>query len=111
MQRRVSHDDIIECIVKLTDEALRSDSLVERLNEFASSIDGACRWVKNPDGGPKLSFGSDVSDIQSFDNLTISPSDHCYDLQGRRLNRQIVKSSNRPMKGLYVLGGKIVVIK
>ena len=101
----------IERIVKLTDETLRSDSLVERLNEFASSIDGACRWVKNPDGGPKLSFGSDVSGIQSFDNLTISPSDHCYDLQGRRLNRQIVKSSNRPMKGLYVLGGKKVVIK
>ena len=47
-----------------------------------------------------------IAPIQSFDDSTISPSDNCYDLQGRRIHRPIVQSSNRPMKGVYIRNGK-----
>ena len=42
----------IEHIIRLTDDALRSDSLVDILNANAADIEGACRWAKNADGGP-----------------------------------------------------------
>ena len=44
----------IEHIIRVTDEALQSDSLVDILNANAANIEGAYRWVKNPDGGPRL---------------------------------------------------------
>ena len=42
----------IEHIIRVNDEALRSDSLVDILNANAAAIEGACRWAKNADGGP-----------------------------------------------------------
>jgi len=38
----------------------------------------------------RLSFDDDVAGIDTIDNMTISQSDNCYNLNGRK----IVKSSN-----------------
>ena len=53
----------------------------------------------------RLDFGEG---IKAIDNFTISQSDNCYDLSGRK----IVKSSNGKMaKGVYIERGKKFVIK
>jgi hypothetical protein len=56
-----------------------------------------------------LDFGDgETTGIKAIDNLTISQSDNCYDLSGRK----IVKSSNGKMaKGVYIERGKKIVIK
>jgi len=66
--------------------------------------------VPNGSGARALAFtfGDEASGIKAIDNLTISPSDNCYDLSGRK----IAKSSNGQMaKGLYIVNGKKVIIK
>lgn len=57
----------------------------------------------------RLDFGDgETTGIKAIDNFTISQSDNCYDLSGRK----IVKSSNGKMaKGLYIERGKKIVIK
>lgn len=48
--------------------------------------------------------------ISTFDNLTISQFDNCYDLQGRQLSNS--KWSNGQInKGLYIVNGKKIVLK
>jgi len=56
-----------------------------------------------------LDFGDgETTGIKAIDNFTISQSDNCYDLSGRK----IVKSSNGKMaKGVYIERGKKFVIK
>ena len=58
---------------------------------------------------------SSIKEVRSYpqDNSPIDPQHPAllYDLQGRRLNSQIVKSSNRPMKGVYIQNGKKMVVK
>ena len=56
-----------------------------------------------------LDFGDgETTGIKAIDNFTISQSDNCYDLSGRK----IVKSSNGKMaKGVYIERGKKIVIK
>jgi hypothetical protein len=56
-----------------------------------------------------LDFGDgETMGIKAIDNFTISQSDNCYDLSGRK----IVKSSNGKMaKGVYIERGKKIVIK
>ena len=57
----------------------------------------------------RLDFGDgETMGIKAIDNFTISQSDNCYDLSGRK----IVKSSNGKMaKGVYIERGKKFVIK
>ena len=57
----------------------------------------------------RLDFGDgETTGIKAIDNFTISQSDNCYDLSGRK----IVKSSNGKMaKGVYIVNGKKKVIK
>lgn len=57
----------------------------------------------------RLDFGDgETTGIKAIDNFTISQSDNCYDLSGRK----IVKSSNGKMaKGVYIERGKKFVIK
>ena len=57
----------------------------------------------------RLDFGDgETMGIKAIDNFTISQSDNCYDLSGRK----IVKSSNGKMaKGVYIERGKKIVIK
>ena len=57
----------------------------------------------------RLDFGDGATmGIKAIDNFTISQSDNCYDLSGRK----IVKSSNGKMaKGVYIERGKKFVIK
>ena len=57
----------------------------------------------------RLDFGDgETTGIKAIDNFTISQSDNCYDLSGRK----IVKSSNGKMaKGVYIERGKKIVIK
>ena len=57
----------------------------------------------------RLDFGDgETSGIKAIDNFTISQSDNCYDLSGRK----IVKSSNGKMaKGVYIVNGKKTIIK
>lgn len=56
-----------------------------------------------------LDFGDgETTGIKAIDNFTISQSDNCYDLSGRK----IVKSSNGKMaKGVYIVNGKKTIIK
>ena len=55
-----------------------------------------------------LAFEDETTGIKAIDNFTISQSDNCYDLSGRK----IVKSSNGKMpKGLYIVNNKKVVVK
>ena len=56
-----------------------------------------------------MNFGDgETMGIKAIDNFTISQSDNCYDLSGRK----IVKSSNGKMaKGVYIERGKKIVIK
>ena len=56
-----------------------------------------------------LDFGDgETTGIKAIDNFTISQSDNCYDLSGRK----IVKSSNGKMaKGVYIVNGKKKFIK
>ena len=57
----------------------------------------------------RMDFGDgETTGIKAIDNFTISQSDNCYDLSGRK----IVKSSNGKMaKGVYIVNGKKKVIK
>ena len=57
----------------------------------------------------RLDFGDgETTGIKAIDNFTISQSDNCYDLSGRK----IVKSSNGKMaKGVYIVNGKKTIIK
>jgi len=57
----------------------------------------------------RMDFGDgEVQGIKAIDNFTISQSDNCYDLSGRK----IVKSSNGKMaKGVYIVNGKKKVVK
>ena len=57
----------------------------------------------------RMNFGDgETMGIKAIDNFTISQSDNCYDLSGRK----IVKSSNGKMaKGVYIERGKKIVIK
>ena len=57
----------------------------------------------------RLDFGDgEATGIKAIDSFTISQSDNCYDLSGRK----IVKSSNGKMaKGVYIVNGKKKVIK
>ena len=56
-----------------------------------------------------LDFGDgETTGIKAIDNFTISQSDNCYDLSGRK----IVKLSNGQMaKGVYIVNGKKTIIK
>ena len=56
-----------------------------------------------------LDFGDgETTGIKAIDNFTISQSDNCYDLSGRKIE----KSSNGKMaKGVYIVNGKKIVIK
>ena len=59
-------------------------------------------------GTPRSPFIIDLGNataIHSIGYLTNS-SDNCYDLQGRRVNSQMVNSSNRQMKGVYIINGQ-----
>ena len=47
--------------------------------------------------------------IHAFSHFTISQSANCYDMQGRRINTQMVNSSNRQMKGVYIINGQKIV--
>ena len=57
---------------------------------------------------------SSIKEMSSYQQgnsaLNAHHSTSLYDLQGRRLNSQIVKSSNRPMKGVYIQNGKKMVV-
>ena len=55
-----------------------------------------------------LDFGDgETTGIKAIDNFTISQSDNCYDLSGRK----IVKLSNGQMaKGVYIVNGKKTII-
>ena len=69
---------------------------------FLLKVDAAARAFR-------LDFGDgETTGIKAIDNFTISQSDNCYDLSGRK----IVKSSNGKMaKGVYIERGKKFVIK
>ena len=59
-------------------------------------------------GTPRTPFIIDLGNataIHSIGYLTHS-LDNCYDLQGRRVNSQMVNSSNRQMKGVYIINGQ-----
>ena len=78
-----------------------------RLSKIDNRCTFACLWADGDD----CSNGwqpDETTGIRTMDNLTISPSDDCYDLSGRK----IAKSSNGQMpKGLYIVGGRKVVVK
>ena len=52
----------IENIVQVTDDELKSQSLVDQLNACAANIEGAYLWVKSADGGPRLQRPAQVWD-------------------------------------------------
>ena len=87
----------IENIVKVTDAELKGQALVDQLNANAKAIPGACPWVLNPDGGPKLDMSSLPTAIRNV-QTTISPDSHheFYDLSGRRI-------SGTPQRGTIYL--------
>ena len=54
---------------------------------------------------------SETADIQTLDNLTISPTDNSiYDLQGRKWSNSQLSNGQLP-KGLYVVNRKLVIIR
>ena len=54
---------------------------------------------------------SETTDIQTLDNLTISPTDNSiYDLQGRKWSNSQLSNGQLP-KGLYVVNRKLVIIR
>ncbi|MBQ3630967.1 MAG: hypothetical protein II949_06980 [Prevotella sp.] len=59
-------------------------------------------------GMPRTPFVIDLGNataIHSVGYLTNS-LDNCFDLQGRRVNSQMLNSSNRQMKGVYIINGQ-----
>jgi hypothetical protein len=57
---------------------------------------------------PRTPFVIDLGNataIHSVGYLTNS-LDNCFDLQGRRVNSQMLNSSNRQMKGVYIINGQ-----
>ena len=99
----------IEHIYKLSEEALRSDSLVERLNENAKDIKDAYLWQKNPDGGPKLMMKGNTDGISQgvLDKDHPSSPDRrqvgLYNICGQRLDK--------PQKGINIIGRRKVLIR
>ena len=79
----------IENIVKVTDEELKSQALVDQLNANAKAIEGACLWVLNPDGGPKLDMQSSTTAIRDIRiNHAVNSSNEIYTIDGRRIKGQ-----------------------
>ena len=59
-------------------------------------------------GTPSTPFVIDLGNATAIDELSTlnSQLSTVYDLQGRRVNSQMVKSSNRQMKGVYIINGQ-----
>ena len=71
-------------------------------------IEGHKAWLVVPRGSGTRAAGFSIDGealgIKTVDDLTISPSDDCYDLQGRRVCQPA-------RKGLYIRRGKKVVVR
>ena len=71
-------------------------------------IEGHKAWLVVPKGSGSRAAGfsieGDMLGIETLDGSTISPSDDCYDLQGRRV-------SQPTKKGLYIKNGKKVAVR
>ena len=53
-----------------------------------------------------------LTGIETLDNLTISPFDHSvYDLQGRRMDSSLFTLHSSLKKGLYIYGGRKMVVR
>ncbi|MBQ3630981.1 MAG: hypothetical protein II949_07050 [Prevotella sp.] len=61
-------------------------------------------------GTPRSPFVIDLGNATAISHLTLGAErSTIFDLQGRRVNSQIVKSSNRQMKGVYIINGQKMV--
>jgi hypothetical protein len=75
--------------------------LLEAANTITYANDAVC-------GAPRTPFILDLgtaTGISSLSYLTDADT-KCFDLQGRRVNSQILKSKSRQAKGVYIINGQ-----
>jgi len=89
-------------VTTLASHALRIIQDKERLHAVAILINTETGNVVNAAQSAVLPYGADG--IRSFNSVGASPSDACYDLQGRRLDAE-------PSAGVYLRNGKKYISK
>ena len=86
---------------------------------FIIAMNGQCSMVNGQSityendavcGTPRTPFVIDLGNATAISHLTLGAEQSTiFDLQGRRVNSQMVKSSNRQMKGVYIINGQKMV--
>ena len=79
------------------------DQTLEAAETVTYETDAVC-------GTPRAPFVIDLGNATAIDGVQLSTVNSqlstVYDLQGRRINSELMKSSNRQMKGVYIINGQ-----